>query len=416
MTDEFLRSADELAIGSRIDRYDVVRHVARGGMGSVWLGRLQGKHGFEKLVAIKTIRQELAAEGRFKAMFLDEARITSRLHHANVAQVLDVGEHASMIYIVFEWVAGKSLEAVCREAEARGSGVDVAFALRTMAEVCAGLHAAHELNDDEGSPLGVVHRDVSPLNVLVGEGGFAKLIDFGVAKARDRVAPETRSGVVKGTPQYMAPEQAMGHDVDRRADIWAAGATLYRALAGQPPFADREELAAFIGGRPLKELPASTDPDVRAIVKKAMEREPDDRYPTANAMRAALEQVLHSAKDRVSAVIAPRGRSPQAVTVTEGPPADPAYAQTELGPSTPAGDLDAKTAERADRKKGGADGDKDKLAGKTAEKSADKNSKDRNDRKRSARGGDATNRYFVVALVVAAGVAVAAAGFAFCGG
>jgi eukaryotic-like serine/threonine-protein kinase len=385
MTDELLRAADELAIGSRIDRYDVVRHVARGGMGSVWLGRLQGKHGFEKLVAIKTIRQELAAEGRFKAMFLDEARITSRLHHANVAQVLDVGEHASMIYIVFEWVAGQSLEAVCRESEARGSGVDIAFALRTMAEVCAGLHAAHELKDEEGTPLGVVHRDVSPLNVLVGEGGFAKLIDFGVAKARDRVAPETRSGVVKGTPQYMAPEQAMGHEVDRRADIWAAGATLYRALAGRPPFADRDELAAFIGGRPMNELPAATDPDVRAIVKKAMARDPDGRYPTANAMRAALEQVLHSATGRVPAAIG-SARSPQAVTVSEGQPADPAFAKTELLASTPAG-ASHRAGEDKDRKKRG----------------------------KKRRSGDATNRYFALALILAAGVVVAAAAFSYCG-
>ncbi len=394
MTDEFVRAADELAIGTRIDRYDVVRHVARGGMGSVWLGRLQGKHGFEKLVAIKTIRQELAAEGRFKAMFLDEARITSRLHHANVAQVLDVGEHASMVYIVFEWVAGKSLEALCREAEARGHALDIAFALRTMAEVCAGLHAAHELKDDEGMPLGVVHRDVSPLNVLVGDG-FSKLIDFGVAKARDRVAPETRSGVVKGTPQYMAPEQAMGHDVDRRADVWAAGATLYRALAGRPPFADREELAAFIGGRPLRELPPSTDSDVRAIVRKALEREPEDRYPTTNAMRAALEQVLHSSKERAPAALPTAARSPQSVTVTEGrPPAgvDPAFAQTELVPSTPSSSSAAAKDDqwtdpkpRTTKKRGGA------LTANTG------------------------NRYFAVALVLAAGVALAAAAFASCG-
>ena len=393
MSEEHLRSADELAVGARIDRYDVVRHVARGGMGSVWLGRLQGKHGFEKLVAIKTIRQELAAEARFKAMFLDEARITARLQHANVAQVLDVGEHASMIYIVFEWVAGKSLEAVCRESEADGHGVDVAFALRTMAEVCAGLHAAHELNDDDGHPLNVVHRDVSPMNVLVGEGGFAKLIDFGVAKARDRVAPETRSGIVKGTPQYMAPEQAMGQDVDRRADVWAAGATLYRVLAGRPPFADRDELAAFIGGRPLKELPESVDADVREIVAKAMEREASDRYPTTNAMRAALERALHSAAVRAPAKVT-AARSPQAQTVPEGAaPADPAYAQTELHPSTPSG-REAKTSRAQD-----------------ADKITERNQRDA--RRRRSKGG---NQYFAVALLVAGALVVGAIAFAFCGG
>ncbi len=397
MTDEFLRSADELAIGTRIDRYDIVRHVARGGMGSVWLGRIQGKHGFEKLVAIKTIRQELASEGRFKAMFLDEARITSRLHHANVAQVLDVGEHASIIYIVFEWVAGQSLEAVCREKEATGKAVDVAFALRTLAEVCAGLHAAHELTDEDGGSLGVVHRDVSPLNVLVGEGGFTKLIDFGVAKARDRVAPETRSGVVKGTPQYMAPEQAMGQDVDRRADIWAAGATLYRALAGKPPFADRDELAAFIGGRPLKELPPSTDPDIRAIVKKAMEREPEDRYSTANAMRTALEQALHSTKERAPAASVVLARSPQAVTVTEGAPADPAYAKTELVPSTPGGMTKSDAAASSG-------------AGPKAKKEAAQHAKQKR------RAADAKNRYFAVSLLVTGSVVFAAAVFAFCSG
>ena len=329
-------SVADLEVGTTIDRYEVVRHVARGGMGSVWLGRFSGKHGFEKLVAIKTIRPELAQEGRFRAMFLDEARTTARLSHANIAQVLDVGEQGSMLFIVFEWVDGTSLEQLCVDSAASGEPLEVEFLLRRMMETCAGLHAAHELASSDGAPLGIVHRDVSPMNVMVSKEGFAKVIDFGVAKARDRMAPETRSGIVKGTPQYMAPEQATGQDVDRRADVWSVGSTLYRALSGMPPFADREALAAFLAGRPLRPLPDTIPAPVREVVQRALQLDPADRYASADAMRAALEGALLAIRGQsVRAAIAD-APSRSAATAIEG---GAALAPTQLDvPKAPRSD------------------------------------------------------------------------------
>jgi serine/threonine-protein kinase len=287
--------------GTRIDRYEIARCVASGGMGRVWLARFAGKHGFEKQVAIKTILPELAAAPHYRKMFLDEARLCARLAHANVAQILDVGEHEGTLYIVFEWVEGHSLEQLCGLAEARGETLAIGPLLRVMAEVCSGLHAAHELTDDHGRPLGVVHRDVTPNNVIVSDKGYAKLIDFGVAKAKGRTAGETSSGVVKGTPQYMAPEQARGDPVDRRCDVWAAGAVLYRALAGAAPFADRAALEAFIRKRSEPaELPRHVPAAVRELVAQAMQRDPAERFAGADELRFAVERVLGALGSRRS--------------------------------------------------------------------------------------------------------------------
>jgi serine/threonine-protein kinase len=283
-----------LRIGSVIDRYEIVKHVARGGMGTVWLARFAGKHGFSKQVALKTIAPEFAQNPHSTAMFLEEARISSKLAHANVAQVLDVGEHGEGVYIVFEWVEGRSLEEICRAATAAGERVPVAFALRVLADACAGLHAAHELAGDDGEPLDVVHRDVTPSNILVSENGFAKVIDFGIAKGRDRVLAETRGGFVKGTPQYMSPEQAFKEPVDRRSDIWSLGAVLYRSLSSGPPFPDHAALLAYVDGLSLlPELPRDVSADVLAIIARALTVRAKDRFATAEEMRRAIERALH---------------------------------------------------------------------------------------------------------------------------
>ena len=295
---EFVSESDafgpgEMSPGTRIDRYEMVRSVGVGGMGRVWLGRFKGKHGFEKQVAIKTILPELATQPQFRQMLLDEARISARLQHANVAQILDVGEHQGVTYIVFEWVEGSSLYKLGRAAEAREEPLPLGPLVRVMVNVCSGLHAAHELTDPEGRPLGIVHRDVTPSNIIVSQGGYAKLIDFGIAKAKGRIAAETRSGIVKGTPQYMAPEQARGDKVDRRCDVWAVGAVLYRALAGTPPFKDRFELETFILERSvLAPLPDRVPEAVRAVVERAMRRDPAERFPGADEVRFALERAL----------------------------------------------------------------------------------------------------------------------------
>ncbi|HEX4448936.1 MAG TPA: protein kinase [Polyangiaceae bacterium] len=268
-------------------------------MASVWIARHTGKHGFEKFVAIKTVLPKFAADARFQQMFQDEARIASRIEHANVAQILDVGEQHEITYLVMEYVDGESLSTVHRTLTKKGMKVPPGVILRVLADVCGGLHTAHELREEDGQLLGVVHRDVSPQNVLVSGKGIAKLIDFGIAKARDRIAGDTSAGQVKGKIRYMAPEQALGANIDRRADLWAVGAILYHLLAGKPPYDgdnDVQALMVLTSGRPPVPLPASVHPAIAAIVKRALTANVDARYSTAAEMQQALEDAMVEAK------------------------------------------------------------------------------------------------------------------------
>ena len=267
-------------------------------MASVWVARLLGKHGFEKLVAIKTILPKYASDMRFQHMFLDEARIASRIEHTNVAQILDLGEEKNILYLVMEWVDGDALSKLGRALEEKGATIPHGVALRILADTCGGLHAAHDLRGSDGTLLGVVHRDVSPQNVLVSTRGVAKLIDFGIAKARDRVVGETNTGILKGKIQYMAPEQATGSVVDRRADIWAVGSILYQLLAGKAPFEGANQLATLhllTLGRPAVPIPR-VHAAVQVVVRRALTHDPAKRFATALEMQAALENAMVEAK------------------------------------------------------------------------------------------------------------------------
>src|SRR5450432_667070 len=198
-------NASPLAPGYKLDRYELLCPIAEGGMASVWVARQRGKHGFEKLVAIKTILPKFAADVRFQEMFLDEARIASRIEHANVAQIFDLGEENEILYLVMEYVEGDALSKLNRACQRSGIRIPTGVILRVLSDTCAGLHEAHEMRDGSGRPLEIVHRDVSPHNILVSTRGTAKLIDFGIATARSRAGAETSSGVLKGKIQYMAP-------------------------------------------------------------------------------------------------------------------------------------------------------------------------------------------------------------------
>jgi len=288
-------SQDELVPGYRFDRYELIHPVARGGMATVWIARLQGKHGFERMVALKTILPTYAQDLRFRNMFLDEARIASRVEHANVAQILDLGEQEGNLYLVMEWVDGDSLSNLARAVERAKITFPMGILLRILADACAGLHAAHELCDVNGQPLGVVHRDISPQNILVGANGVVKVIDFGVAKAAGRVAEETSSGTLKGKLHYMAPEQAMGTATDRRADLWAIGAVLYRILAGRPPYEGDNAVATLnqlISKVRPPSLPSTVPSSVARVVSKALATDPNERYTSAAELQAALEGLL----------------------------------------------------------------------------------------------------------------------------
>jgi eukaryotic-like serine/threonine-protein kinase len=292
-------NASPLAPGYKLDRYELLCPIAEGGMASVWVARQRGKHGFEKLVAIKTILPKFASDVRFQEMFLDEARIASRIEHANVAQIFDLGEENEILYLAMEYVEGDALSKLNRACQRKGLKIPTGVLLRVLSDTCSGLHEAHEMKDASGRALEIVHRDVSPHNILVSTKGTAKLIDFGIATARSRAGAETSSGVLKGKIQYMAPEQALGQRLDRRADLWAVGAILYTLLTGKPPFEGENPLATLhlLGsGRPPMPLPSSVHPAISAIVRRALSFAADHRYATAADLREAIERAMVAAQ------------------------------------------------------------------------------------------------------------------------
>jgi eukaryotic-like serine/threonine-protein kinase len=285
-----------LVPGYRLDgRYELLYPYAQGGMATVWLARVQGKHGFEKLVAIKTILSHLARDAAFRAMFLDEASIASRIRHPNVADILDLGEEHDTLYMVLEWINGDAWSKLYAAVAAANQTFPVDLLLRIAADACAGLHAAHELLDDFGAPLGVVHRDVSPQNILIAVSGVTKVIDFGIAKALDRTSEQTKTGMLKGKAQYAAPEQVRGGDVDRRIDLWAIGTILYHYLSGRLPYEGKNDLHTLknlVSGKPPPPLPRAVPSGVAQLVMRALASEPDQRFQTALDMQRALEALI----------------------------------------------------------------------------------------------------------------------------
>jgi eukaryotic-like serine/threonine-protein kinase len=286
-----------LSPGDRLDRYELLCVLAQGGMGTVWLARMTGKHGFERLVALKTILPSYGNDRQFCDMFLDEARIAAQIDHENVARILEIGEDRRVLYHAMELIDGESLRKLYRDIRTVGAPFPLAVALRITADVCAGLHAVHELKGQDGHPLEVVHRDVSPQNILINIRGAVKLIDFGVAKARQRRTEETTAGTLKGKLEYMAPEQARGEAMDRRADVYAVGAVLYELLSGEPVRSTEEgrqllALHELMTGAPYEPLHHSIPLPVRSLVDRALTRDPELRYRTAEDMRHALEQAM----------------------------------------------------------------------------------------------------------------------------
>jgi serine/threonine-protein kinase len=266
-------------------------------MATVWLSRVRGSHGFEKLYAVKTILPHLASDPAFRNMFLDEAHIAARIRHGNVAEIEDLGEDEGILYMVLEWIQGDPWSKLVAAVVEANAPVPGDIMLRISASTCAGLHAAHELRDDHGVLLNVVHRDVSPQNVLITEAGTVKVIDFGVAKAIGRAGEQTRAGLIKGKIEYIAPEQARSKAVDRRADVWAMGAVLYEIFAGHPPFEGNNDLIVLqkiASGKPPEPLPPGVPEDVAAIIQRALQPEPAARFQTAKEMQTAIEGAIRT--------------------------------------------------------------------------------------------------------------------------
>ncbi len=291
----------------RIGRYELRFELASGGMASVYLARADGAPGFQKLIALKRIHSHLATEKEYVEMFLDEARIASRITHANVCSVFDFGEADGEYYIAMEYLVGEPLSRVQRRvmanADQRSSTSLPARMARVIAGACEGLHAAHELKDSNGELLRVVHRDVSAENLFVTYDGLVQVVDFGIAHARERIH-HTLAGQVKGTFPYMAPEQMTAAMVDRRVDIWALGAVLWELLTLRRLFlrdTDVNTMYAVLSGeiRPPSDYRKDVPPELDEIVLRALQRNPDERWQTARQMGTALRRFLAKQEELV---------------------------------------------------------------------------------------------------------------------
>lgn len=285
----------QLEPGDRLGSYELLLVLGQGAFATVWLARLTGKHGFEKLVAVKTIRPERTGDEDTYKMFVAEARIVAQIEHPNVARVSELNEDRGVSYFVMEYVKGSSLADLRAAAKRRGENVPLAVAVSILADACAGLHAAHELARGDES-FGIVHRDVCPQNILVSETGIAKVLDFGVAKARPFVREQSAVGLVTGKTRFMAPEQASGAlRIDRRADVWALGAVAYELLEGRPLHDGPNDVARLhelVHGGNVRPMGPGVPEAVARAVLGALQRDPDERYPTTAAMREALLQAL----------------------------------------------------------------------------------------------------------------------------
>ncbi|WP_375766051.1 protein kinase [Archangium gephyra] len=278
-------------------KYQLLKRLAMGGMAQIYLARQRGPEGFEKLLVIKRILPHLAENGDFVRMFLDEARIAARLDHPNIVDIYDLGAQDDSFFIAMEYIHGEDLRRVWKRAERSGQLIPVPLVCRIMIEACAGLDHAHKQKDAQGKPLGIVHRDVSPQNILLTFEGRVKVVDFGIAKAADQ-ATVTRSGVLKGKYSYMAPEQAAGQkNLDCRTDIFALGVVLYELLTGMRLFKRLTDMATLQAVADCEIAPPSqinprVPKDLDPIVMKALTRDPEDRYAEALQLQLALEDWL----------------------------------------------------------------------------------------------------------------------------
>lgn len=287
------------ALGT-LGRYRLIRRLAAGGMGEVYLAELPGVANFSQRVAIKRILPHLARDTGFVEKFIDEAYIMMRLHHGNIVGVHELADESGELYIVMEYLPGRDLKAVTRRLREQRAVMPVDLALWLVSEICAALDYAHRKTGDDGAPMHIVHRDVSPSNVLLGAAGEVKLLDFGIARARGRLH-QSVSGTLQGKFVYMSPEQADGRTVDARSDIYSAGLVLYELVTGVRPFegdSETETLRKVRSGvvappsAARSELPDALD----TIVMRALQTDPGERYPTAAAMLRAMQ--LHLADTR----------------------------------------------------------------------------------------------------------------------
>jgi serine/threonine-protein kinase len=276
---------EAMPLPERVGRYDVLLPIAAGGMATVYLARARGVGGFERDVALKLTHAHLRASPEFASDLVDEAKLASRIRHPNVVQVLEVGEDPLGIYLLMDYIEGDSLAGLVRRAKAAGA-LSLPVFVRVLSDALAGLHAAHDLRDEDGRQLDIVHRDFSPQNVLVGVDGMARLADFGIARASTRVS-HTRTGAVKGKICYMSPEQAKGEPLDRRSDVWAAGVVAWEIFAGRRLYSTGDNDVATMlkivtqTPPPLRSVRPDTPAEIEEAVASALTLDVAARCPTA---------------------------------------------------------------------------------------------------------------------------------------
>jgi serine/threonine-protein kinase len=279
-----------------LDRYEILAEIASGGMATVYLARLASAQGFERVVAIKKLHPHLEREKEFIEMFLDEARIAARIHHPNVVATIEFGQTPRGHFLVMDYIEGPTLAKLLSKASATGEPIPAPVAIRIVLDSLAGLQVAHDLVNEHGTAMDVVHRDVSPQNILIGLDGTGRITDFGVARAASRLAV-TRTGQLKGKLGYMAPEQARGEVTDRRADVFAMGIILWESLAGRRLFKGRSDSEAETLSKVLySDIPRISSvvpgiaPALDEICAKALARKLTDRFATCAEFIEALEQ------------------------------------------------------------------------------------------------------------------------------
>jgi serine/threonine protein kinase len=279
-----------------VGRYELLLPIASGGMGMVYLARVSGVGGFARNLALKLMHPHMRSSPEFVLDLVEEAKLAARIHHPNVVAVLDAGEDEAGAYLVMEYVEGDSVTGIGRALAKIATGtpqtIPARIALRIVDDALAGLHAAHELKDDNGRALGIVHRDFSPQNILVGIDGHSRLVDFGIAKAANRVG-HTQTGLIKGKVSYMSPEQARAEPVDRRSDVWAAGVVIWEMLAGRRLYKTDDDVATaikIINEVPprLREARPDLPPSIDEVVASALTVNVDERCPNVGEFRRRL--------------------------------------------------------------------------------------------------------------------------------
>ncbi|MGV3620671.1 MAG: protein kinase domain-containing protein [Archangium sp.] len=288
------KSSGDLDRGRRVGKYEIITRLSVGGMAELFLAFIPGPGGFKKFVALKQILPDVRADDSFVKMFLDEARITAAFNHSNIGQVFDLGEEREELYLAMEFIAGQNLEQTIKRAAKRELPIPVGFAARVIRDTALGLHYAHNFTDPAGQPMAVVHRDVSPKNVMINWTGQVKVIDFGIAKARGRLN-RTQIGVVKGTSGYMSPEQVKNEPLDGRTDLFAAAVMLHEMLAGERLFTaptDAGMMLKIVDGEVTP--PSVNNPYVSAqlsdVVMKALSKKREQRFTSGREFARAIEQ------------------------------------------------------------------------------------------------------------------------------